>query len=83
MSTGPDNLLTASEVCAMLGGVSRAWLNDHAAGRRRPYMPAVQMGKVRRYRREDVTAFVEDCLRIAGEKPREGKDEDRMIRNAP
>jgi hypothetical protein len=31
------------------------------------------MGKIRRYRVEDLEAFVDDCLRIAGEKPMRGR----------
>jgi hypothetical protein len=61
-------LLEPDEVCRLLGGVSRAWLNDHASGRRSPIIPSVGLGRIRRFRPEDVTQFIEDC-RCYGNKP--------------
>lgn len=55
-------LLTPSEVAAWLG-VSRAWVSDHTR-RREPILPSVKMGKLRRYQRDQVEAFIVECQRI-------------------
>lgn len=68
-----DPLLTADQVCNLLGGVSRTWLNDHAAGRRRPFIPCVQMGKVRRYRAEALRVFIEQCSALAEQQSRKAR----------
>jgi hypothetical protein len=65
MITGPERLLTPKDVAERLC-VSAAWVLDHASGRRRPYLPSVKLGKVVRFRREDVELFIKDCLRIMG-----------------
>lgn len=55
-----DRLLTVAEVADWLS-VSRAWVNDHANGRRRPMLPSVKMGKCRRFRGEQVEEFLKAC----------------------
>ena len=58
----PERLLTPVQVAEWLG-VSVAWVLDHAS-RRRPHLPSVKLGKVVRFRREDVENFVVDCVRL-------------------
>jgi predicted DNA-binding transcriptional regulator AlpA len=60
-----ERLLTPQEVAAWLR-VSVSWVLDHALGRRRPCPPSVKLGKVVRFRREDVQRFIEECARMAG-----------------
>ena len=60
-----ESLLTPKEVADWLC-VSGAWVLDHASGRRRPYLPSVKLGKVVRFRREEVEAFILECRRIMG-----------------
>jgi predicted DNA-binding transcriptional regulator AlpA len=55
-----SDLLTASEVAARLR-VSKAWVFDHSTGRHRPVLPSIKLGKARRYRPEDIDAFIEQC----------------------
>ena len=59
----PEKLLNPRQVAEWLG-VSPAWVLDHASGRRRPYLPSVKLGKVVRFRREDVEQFLQDCRRF-------------------
>jgi excisionase family DNA binding protein len=61
----PEHLLTPREVAEWLC-VSVAWVLDHASGRRRPNLPSVKLGKVVRFRREDIEAFVKGCIRVMG-----------------
>jgi len=61
----PEKLLTPKQVAEWLG-VSTAWVLDHASGRRRPYLPSVKLGKAVRFRREDVEAFIQECLSSRG-----------------
>ena len=57
-----ERLLGVGEVASWLG-VSPGWVRDHACGRRRPKLPCVRLGKVLRFRRRDVEAFVASCAR--------------------
>lgn len=50
-------LLTAGEVARWLK-VSRAWVSQHACGRHKPVIPSVKIGKTRRFRAEDVEAWL-------------------------
>jgi len=45
-------LLTAADVARWLQ-VSRAWVSQHACGKRRPVIPSVKIGKTRRGRDEN------------------------------
>lgn len=51
-----QKLLTPQEVADRLS-VSIAWVRDHAT-RKQPRLPAVKLGKLLRFRIEDVEAFV-------------------------
>ena len=55
-----DRLLTIAEVSEHLR-VSRSWVTDHANGRRRPYLPSVKLGKLRRFERAVVESFLKEC----------------------
>ena len=59
----PEHLMAAKEVAQWLG-VSIAWVLDHSSGRRAPYLPSVKLGKVVRFRREDVQKFIAECMRM-------------------
>lgn len=50
-------LLTAADVARWLN-VSRAWVSQHACGKRRPAMPSVKLDKVRRFRTEKIEAWL-------------------------
>jgi excisionase family DNA binding protein len=65
ISGGPEQLLTPKDVAEWLC-VSVPWVLDHASGRRRPHLPSAKLGKVVRFHREEVQAFIQDCQRIAG-----------------
>lgn len=52
-----DKLLTAGEVAKILN-VSAAWVYDHA-GRKRPLIPSVRLGKAVRFREADLREFIE------------------------
>jgi excisionase family DNA binding protein len=56
-----EKLLTAEEVAQILN-VSTAWVYDHAE-RKHPLIPSVRLGKVVRFRPEDMRAFVEEMTR--------------------
>lgn len=62
----PERLLTPKEVADWLG-VTAAWVLDHAT-RRRPRLTSVKLGKVVRFRREDVEEFISECIRLSGGK---------------
>jgi hypothetical protein len=57
------HLLTGKEVSQRLG-VSCSWVNDHANGRRRPYLPSIKLGKCRRFEPSAVARFIEECRRL-------------------
>ena len=52
-------LLTAADVARWLQ-VSRAWVGQHACGKRRPVIPSVKIGKTRRFRQEDVERWLRE-----------------------
>ena len=62
-----DRLLTVTET-AQWFTVSPAWIRDHSSGRRRPLLPSIQLGKLRRFRSGDVQAFIEECARFAPQR---------------
>lgn len=53
---GPGKLLTPPEVAKLLD-VSVGWVRDHAT-RKQPHLPAVQLGKLQRFRTDDVEEFI-------------------------
>ena len=55
-------LLTPTEVAELLH-VSPAWVRDHAT-RRQPHLAAVRLGKLLRFRPEDVEDFITTCLAL-------------------
>ena len=59
----PEKLLNVQFVAEWLD-LSPAWVRDHASGRRRPFLPSVKLGKLVRFRCEDVQQFIQDCLRL-------------------
>src|SRR6266705_2724927 len=64
-------LLTVADVCRRLG-VSRAWVIEHSNGRRRPVLPSIKLGKVRRFDPTDLASFIDDCWRIGHTRVRNG-----------
>jgi excisionase family DNA binding protein len=60
----PERLLTPKEVAEILS-VSVAWVLDHSS-RRRPYLPAIRLGKAVRFRRSDVEVFIQECSKMKG-----------------
>ena len=52
-----DRLLTAPEVAEMLN-VPTSWVREST---RSGAMPVVELGRYRRYRRDDVLAWLEGC----------------------
>jgi hypothetical protein len=60
---GPTELLTVADICKKLG-VSRAWVIEHSNGRRRPVLPSIKLGKVRRFDPTELEGFIDDCRRI-------------------
>ena len=54
-------LLSVREVALMLG-VSAAWVRDHAT-RKQPHLKCVKVGKLLRFRPEDVQEFIEEWCR--------------------
>lgn len=59
-----ETLMTVDQVAQMLQ-VSKGWVHDHANGRRRPILRRVKLGKSVRFRPSDVTAFVDECTKMA------------------
>ena len=55
-----EKLLSVGAVAEMLG-VSQGWVRDHAAERRRPRLVAVRLGKLLRFRLQDVEEFIAAC----------------------
>ena len=68
---GPTELLTVADICKKLG-VSRAWVIEHSNGRRRPVLPSIKLGKVRRFDPIDLVSFIDDCRRIGQTRVRNG-----------
>jgi excisionase family DNA binding protein len=56
MMRAPERLLAVREVAEWLG-VSEAWVRDHC-GRKRPHLPVVRLGRVLRFREEDIERFI-------------------------
>jgi excisionase family DNA binding protein len=50
-----ESLLTAGQIAEMLS-VPESWVREHT---RNGHLPHVELGRYRRYRREDVLAYVE------------------------
>lgn len=53
-----EKLLTPSEVAQWLG-VSPAWVRDHAT-RKQPHLPTVRLGKLMRFRAEEIDDFLKE-----------------------
>jgi excisionase family DNA binding protein len=51
-----EGLLTASQVAKLLN-VSEGWVRDHAT-RKHPHLPTVKLGKLLRFRRQDLEQFI-------------------------
>jgi len=68
---GSTELLTVADICKKLG-VSRAWVIEHSNGRRRPVLPSIKLGKVRRFDPIDLVSFIDDCRRIGQTRVRNG-----------
>lgn len=56
-----ETLLTPEEVARILR-VSTAWVYDHAQ-RKKPMLPSVRLGKVVRFRLEDLQKFIDQMTR--------------------
>jgi excisionase family DNA binding protein len=54
----PDQLLTVEDVARRLQ-ISPAWVRDHAT-RKQPRLPVVRVGKLLRFRREEIEKWIED-----------------------
>jgi hypothetical protein len=76
--TPKDKLLTPQEVCQWLD-VTMNWLYDHTT-RSQPIVPHVRMGKVIRFRRNDVAEFIE---RQRMEKPTSKQRRTQLEQSAP
>ncbi len=53
-----EKLLTPAEVAGWLG-VSAAWVRDHAT-RKQPKLPTVRLGKLLRFRAEEIDGFLKE-----------------------
>jgi excisionase family DNA binding protein len=58
-----EMLLTVKELATMLR-VSPAWVRDHAT-RKQPRLPVVPVGKLLRFRREDIIGWIEEQKKLA------------------
>ncbi|MDQ6759366.1 MAG: helix-turn-helix domain-containing protein [Acidobacteriota bacterium] len=56
-STNTLRLLTVAEVAQWLA-VSPSWVRDHAAGRRRPGLPCIRLGRSLRFREDDLAEWL-------------------------
>lgn len=54
-------LLNVREVAEWLN-VSEGWVRDHASGRRQPLLPSLKLGKVRRFREDEMESFIQGLL---------------------
>jgi hypothetical protein len=68
---GLTELLTVADICKKLG-VSRAWVIEHSNGRRRPVLPSIKLGKVRRFDPNELASFIDDCRRVGQTRGRHG-----------
>src|SRR6266516_51856 len=69
--TGPIRQLVKARDVANKLGVSISWVIQHAAGKRKPCLPAIKMGTGRsplRFDPRDVEKFIEDCRYIASQR---------------
>jgi excisionase family DNA binding protein len=57
-------LLTVREVADWLA-ISETWVRDHAAGRRRPALPAIRLGKSMRFNETAVSQWLLDMSKLA------------------
>jgi excisionase family DNA binding protein len=55
----PAPLLTAAEVAVRLN-VSQDWVWKHASGQHQPRLPSVKLGRLIRFRPEDIAALLEE-----------------------
>jgi excisionase family DNA binding protein len=53
-----ERLLTISDVAEYLG-VSKSWVYDHTT-RKRPLLPCICLGELKRFRRADIEKFIEE-----------------------
>lgn len=56
-------LMTVAEVAELLQ-MSPAWVRQHAAGDRRPFIPCVRMGKAMRFDPDEIAEFIAEMKRI-------------------
>lgn len=59
-----EELLTPEDVATWLK-VKPAWVRAHANGNRKPELPSLKMGAYRRFRRQDIQAFIEQLAKSA------------------
>jgi excisionase family DNA binding protein len=62
-STGA-RLLTVKEVADWLR-VPPAWVRAHADGKRRPVLPSIKLGRVRRFEREAIEQWLQQLRKSA------------------
>jgi excisionase family DNA binding protein len=58
VSSQREKLLTPDELARWLG-VSSAWVRDHAT-RKQPQLPTVRLGKLMRFRAEEIDRFLKE-----------------------
>jgi excisionase family DNA binding protein len=63
MSESVMPLLTVEQVAAMLR-LSTAWVRQHASGLRKPTIPSVKIGKVVRFRYQQIEEFIRAMERL-------------------
>jgi excisionase family DNA binding protein len=56
-----ERLLTISDVAEWLG-VSKGWVYDHTT-RKLPRLPAIRLGEMTRFRRQDIEKFIQEHAR--------------------
>lgn len=56
-----ETLLTVDQVASILQ-VSRAWVHDHVT-RKEPRLPAIKIGRLNRFRSDDIMRFIEQHAR--------------------
>lgn len=59
-----DEILSTTQVAQWLL-VSRAWVLDHASSRRKPVLPGFRAGKLWRFRKSDVEAWIDEMAALA------------------
>jgi len=58
-----EKLLDVFQVAELLS-VSPDWVRSHANGNRQPALPCISLGKLLRFRRADIEAFIENKLTV-------------------